>query len=126
MTALKALLQPPCLQQRTLHLLQCPVPGLLRSHLWALLHVDAIGAGADRQPCELPSWVMLVGSPSEGASGLGGEGGPMPSAEFDTLLAQFQDVFPAELPAGLPPDRGVGHTIPLEAGARPTFALSTG
>ena len=29
-----------------------------------------------------------------------------------------------ELPAGLPPDRGVGHTIPLEEGAKPPYRSS--
>ena len=61
------------------------------------------------------------GQPNGDVPGPGGEGGPVPSAEFDTLLAQYQDVFPVDLPAGLPPDRGVGHTIPLEPDARPTF-----
>lgn len=31
------------------------------------------------------------------------------------------DVFPAQLPDGLPPERGVGHTIPLMPGSEPTF-----
>jgi hypothetical protein len=43
-------------------------------------------------------------------------------------LASFQDVFPADLPAGLPPSREVDHKIELVAGAtpqsRPTFRLS--
>ena len=32
-----------------------------------------------------------------------------------------KDVFHDKLPAGLPPDRGVGHTIPLEPGSKPTY-----
>jgi Reverse transcriptase (RNA-dependent DNA polymerase) len=36
-------------------------------------------------------------------------------------LNNWQDVLVEELPAGLPPDRGVGHTIELEAGARPPY-----
>jgi hypothetical protein len=43
----------------------------------------------------------------------------VPDAAIQGLLDEFQDVF-AEPPAGLPPDRGVGHTIPTEAGAEPT------
>ncbi len=35
------------------------------------------------------------------------------------LIDEFKDIF-AEPPSGLPPDRGVGHTIPTEAGAEPT------
>jgi hypothetical protein len=35
------------------------------------------------------------------------------------VLQDFKDCFPPELPSGLPPDRGVGHTIALEPGSRP-------
>ena len=41
--------------------------------------------------------------------------------DIDALLAKYNSVFPAELPAGLPPDRGIGHTIRLEANAVPPF-----
>lgn len=44
---------------------------------------------------------------------------PVP-AQIQGLLTSYADVF-AELPAGLPPDRGVGHTIPLQEGAKPPF-----
>ena len=37
------------------------------------------------------------------------------------LLEEFADVFPPELPSGLPPARGVGHSIPIEPGAPPPF-----
>jgi hypothetical protein len=44
------------------------------------------------------------------------------------LLKSFRDVFPEELPAGLPPSREVDHKIELVAGStppsRPTFRLS--
>ena len=44
------------------------------------------------------------------------------------VLEQFWDVFPKNLPPGLPPQRGVGHRIELEPGApppsRPTYHLS--
>ena len=36
------------------------------------------------------------------------------------ILNNYKDVF-SDIPAGLPPDRGTGHTIPLEPGARPPF-----
>jgi hypothetical protein len=35
-------------------------------------------------------------------------------------LNNFRDVF-QDVPVGLPPDRGIGHTIPLEPGAKPPF-----
>ena len=45
-----------------------------------------------------------------------------------STLAEFEDVFPEELPAGLPPSREVDHRIELVPGAvppsRPTFRLS--
>ena len=44
------------------------------------------------------------------------------------LLDSYADVFPADLPAGLPPQREVDHRIELEPGAvppsRPTYRLS--
>ena len=43
------------------------------------------------------------------------------SADMQKLVEEFKDVFPSELPAGLPPDRGNFHTIPLVDGARPPF-----
>lgn len=36
-----------------------------------------------------------------------------------TLLDEFKDVLPAELPPGLPPDRGVAHRIETVPGAKP-------
>ena len=51
-----------------------------------------------------------------------------PSAVSSRLLSQFRDVFPDELPAGLPPAREVDHRIELLPGStppsRPTFRLS--
>ena len=44
------------------------------------------------------------------------------------VLASYADVFPSDLPAGLPPQRDVDHRIELEPGAvppsRPTYRLS--
>lgn len=42
-------------------------------------------------------------------------------AAASRIKAEFSDVFVDELPPGLPPDREVPETIPLEAGARPQF-----
>jgi hypothetical protein len=40
---------------------------------------------------------------------------------LQSLLEEYKDVFPAELPKGLPPARDVKHTIPLEEGSVPPF-----
>ena len=48
--------------------------------------------------------------------------------DMQQVILAFQDVFPKQLPAGLPPARGVDHRIELEPGApppsRPTYHLS--
>jgi hypothetical protein len=41
---------------------------------------------------------------------------PLPRA-ITNLLQQFKDVFPAEIPPGLPPLRGIEHQIDLITGA---------
>ena len=51
----------------------------------------------------------------------------VPTRDLHNLLYEFHDVF-QEIPAGLPPMVGTGHTIPLEQGhrppSRPLFRLS--
>ena len=47
------------------------------------------------------------------------EGGEQRSPEIQALLGEYADVFPADLPAGLPPERGEGHAITLTPGAAP-------
>jgi hypothetical protein len=37
------------------------------------------------------------------------------------LLKEYEDVFKLELPHGLPPERNVGHSIPVEPAAPPPF-----
>ena len=53
--------------------------------------------------------------------------GLVPQHELDAILLKFKAVF-HEIPPGLPPDRGVSHTIPLIPGAgtpcRPMYRLS--
>jgi hypothetical protein len=51
--------------------------------------------------------------------------GLVPDSRLETLLKEFKDCFPEELP-GVGPERDYGrnvpvHTIPLEAGSRPAF-----
>ncbi|CAI7743062.1 unnamed protein product [Closterium sp. NIES-53] len=40
-------------------------------------------------------------------------------AKVSALLAEFRDIFPDDLPPGLPPSRAVDHRIELEPGSRP-------
>jgi len=44
-----------------------------------------------------------------------------PSQEIQNILSQYMDVFPMELPNGLPPTRDVDHRIELEPDSKPTF-----
>lgn len=44
----------------------------------------------------------------------------MPAASVQRLLHEFKDVF-QEPPAGMPKDRGIDHTIPLNLGAKPYY-----
>ncbi len=43
---------------------------------------------------------------------------------MQAIVKRFSSVLVDELPPGLPPDRGVGHVITLETGARPTYRPS--
>jgi hypothetical protein len=45
----------------------------------------------------------------------------VPQEQIDHLLLKYKSVFPADLPIGLPPDRGTGHTIVIESGHTPPF-----
>ena len=47
------------------------------------------------------------------------EKGMIPQDQLDSLLKEYSDLFHEELPAGLPPDRGIPMTIPLEEGTKP-------
>lgn len=53
-----------------------------------------VGAGTDAPPTDAPDAIRWV-------------------------LLENKDCFPEELPEGLSPERGVGHTIELEPGSRP-------
>ncbi len=53
----------------------------------------------------------------------------VPAHLMEQLLRQYDDVMPAELPSGLPPERDIGHAIPLLPGdhrppSRPLYRLS--
>ena len=47
--------------------------------------------------------------------------GVVPQNQLDSLLHEYQDVFPDQLPPGLPPEREVFHTIQLAPDAKPTW-----
>ena len=48
----------------------------------------------------------------------------IPEDRLRALVKRYSTVMVDELPPGLPPDRGVGHVITLEKGARPTYRPS--
>jgi hypothetical protein len=56
---------------------------------------------------------------SVAGSGLGVLSAAAPPPEVQQVLDELADVF-QPVPPGLPPDRGVGHTIPLVSGSNPT------
>ena len=45
----------------------------------------------------------------------------IPQAKLQALLDEYADVFPDDLPSGLPPDRDTGHTIILEPNSYPPY-----
>ena len=47
--------------------------------------------------------------------------GLVPPDRIQALLEKYKHVFSEDLPTGLPPDRGIGHTIRLEEGAAPPY-----
>ena len=58
-------------------------------------------------------FLVMVSAVDEGA---GAETSSMDAA-IQSLVTQYADVFPGELPAGLPPHRNTAHTIPMMPGA---------
>ena len=52
------------------------------------------------------------------SGGTGTSGGLQPVRDW---IQDNIDVFPDQLPDGLPPERGTGHAIPLEPGSKPVF-----
>ena len=49
-----------------------------------------------------------------------GNSAEIPNASIRNLVAEYHDVFPEELPAGLPPERSIDHKIELIPGSSPT------
>ena len=111
--------------RRTVTILQCPaaaMPEAASPTLSAAQAWRAIRNGAQAYLC-----VVKASSPAgadEDAWPAGPEGETVASGaerepELRALLTQYKDVLRTTLPAGLPPERGEGHTIPLEPGAAP-------
>lgn len=64
--------------------------------------------------------VVAAAVSNQSQSAESGHGLMSPEA-IGRIMAEFSDVLVDTLPPGLPPDRGVPHTIPLAPGAAPTF-----
>ena len=60
-------------------------------------------------------------TPSTTAAGGTDQSQLMPESELNALLHEYHDRFPEALPPGLPPERNIGHAIPLEPGSKPPF-----
>ena len=88
--------------------------GARDEHLF-LVHVKV----ADDKAADACTTTRVESHPGPaGPSGSDGDG-LVPQHKIEALLEKYKDVFPDELPPGLPPDRGIGHTIPLIPGAKP-------
>ena len=111
-------IRPPGLPRRYIKPLECigDAPSLAR--LATLTSKGLERAHRRGQVEEIYALFVKPTPPAEGASAAAA-----PAAHVDprvaTLLAEFADVFPDQLPDGLPPTRGVQHRIHLKPGARP-------
>ena len=92
-----------------------------REELLFLVHVREAEDDAASHARERQAHHAVGNAPADGVGT--GEGstsdGLLPEWWVQDLLGRYRDVFPDELPAGLPPDRGVGHTIPIIPGSKP-------
>jgi hypothetical protein len=95
-----------------------PPPSKLNSSPVALVH-DLLARGHRVSAVDLSEAIKSTATPPETL---------LFEAARQRLLTSFRDVFPEELPPGLPPKREVDHRIELFPGAkptsRPTFRLS--
>jgi hypothetical protein len=74
-----------------------------------------VGATYFKRRLQQQQPVFAVVLAPDGQTGNSAEG----SEKGDGLVAEFQDVFPEELPTGLPPDRGLPFHIQLQPGSSP-------
>jgi hypothetical protein len=77
--------------------------------------VHVTQAVADSVPLEVAAELHAVQS----GDGSVGQVAPdlVPTDVMQSLLTEYADCFPDQLPDGLPPERDIGHTIPLVPGA---------
>ena len=92
-------------------------------------HLSAVQVKrALRQDCEsfLVSVRKVVGAKEPDRSDLGAGGSSSGVKHVQEWVQDNTDVFLAQLPDGLPPERGVGHTIPQLPGSKPVMDHYTG
>ncbi|KAJ9529817.1 hypothetical protein QJQ45_022213 [Haematococcus lacustris] len=91
---------------------------LLRKGCRSLLLLVQPGSDSDKEGWHKGSLAAAVagckGSNDKDKPGL------VTEAELQAVLEEYSDVF-QDMPPGLPPDRGVGHTIRMEADAQPPY-----
>ncbi|KAJ9531104.1 hypothetical protein QJQ45_000898 [Haematococcus lacustris] len=91
---------------------------LLRKGCRSLLLLVQPGSDSDKEGWHKGSLAAAVagckGSNDKDKPGL------VTDAELQAVLEEYSDVF-QDMPPGLPPDRGVGHTIRMEADAQPPY-----
>ncbi|KAJ9529863.1 hypothetical protein QJQ45_022262 [Haematococcus lacustris] len=91
---------------------------LLRKGCRSLLLLIQPGSDSDKEGWHKGSLAAAVAGCKESS----GKDKPelVTDAELQAVLDEYSDVF-QDMPSGLPPDRGVGHTIRLEAEALPPY-----
>ena len=41
--------------------------------------------------------------------------------KLEQIIKEYRDVFPEQLPKGIPPERAVEHSIKIEPGSKPSY-----
>ena len=102
------------------------VPGAYAAPITAVQAGKAMASGCraflavctDAQPV---ADAACAATPSTTAAGGTDQSQLMPESELNALLHEYHDRLPEALPCGLPPERNIGHAIPLEPGSKPPF-----
>jgi hypothetical protein len=82
---------------------------------------EAEGSFRAQQTCGEEPDTKGVSLGTTSPKNMGITSGLVPENTLQQLLAEYAEVFPADLPPGLPPEREIGHVIPLQQNAIPPY-----